>query len=81
VESHTKDTVPLAAASGLQDVINKNANKSWRKEVPGIPHGGLHGTATGVQTVEMNANMFFTFTNISELGIKYFKISAVAVYR
>jgi len=48
MEGHAKDTVPLAAASGSQDVINKNANKSWRKEAPGIPNSGLHGTATGV---------------------------------
>jgi hypothetical protein len=68
VERHKNDTVPLAAASGPQDVINKNANKSWRKEVPGTPHGGWHGTATGVQTVEKNANKFFTFTNIPGTG-------------
>jgi len=48
VEKDAKYTVPLAAASGPQDVINKNANKSWRKEAPGIPHSSLHGTATGV---------------------------------
>ena len=48
MERYAKDTVPLAAASGPQDVINKNANKRWRKEAPGIPHSGLHDTAAGV---------------------------------
>ena len=51
MEGHAKDTVPLAAAaaaSGSQDVINKNANKSWRKETPGISNSGLRDTATGV---------------------------------
>jgi N-acetyl-beta-hexosaminidase len=81
VERHKNDTVPLAAASGPQDVINKNANKSWRKEVPGTPHGGLHDTATRVQTVEITPTSSLPSQTYPELEIKCFKIFAVAVDR